>query len=1054
MTKRMAIIVAGVLLAAHPAGAETAKQILKGTGVTGGLIVHVGCGTGELTASLRAGTRFIVHGLDADAANVAKAREHVRKAGLAGSVWIDPLRGPRLPYAENMVNLLVAEDPGDVPMAEVMRVLVPLGAAYVDGKKVVKPWPEDIDEWTHWLHGADGNAVADDRRAGPPRRFKWIARPLWSRSHDSVPSVSAMVSAKGRLFYIVDEAPASMAGSAPDKWALVARDAFNGLELWRVPIARWGWEAWSTKFTVRFTVPTHMPRRLAAVGDRVYVTLGFNAPLVALDAATGKVRRRFEGTQYTDEILCTDDSLIVSMNKGVQKPGPKSGPSPKPVRKWVAAIDSRTGKMRWKVGDYVGLRSKTGDMERISHLSMVAGGGHVFFVDADKLVSLDMKDGSETWRIARPEVPEHKMRYNIRLTDMCTLVYGKGMVFFAQLDPGPKRIGWREVKGKVHAFSAETGKEIWSRQCSSWGWGHPADVFVLQGLVWVTDFKNDFVLGLDPKTGQVKRKVSNHKAFDNGHHHRCYRNKATERFMVTGYRGMEFIDWTSDKTDRNHWVRGVCRLGVMPCNGMIYAPPHPCRCYITSKLNGFVALGPASTEEGPKPPPARLEKGPAYGAIGNRKSEIGNSSAWPTYRHDARRSGATAAKISTPLKTIWQVDLGGPVTAPVVAGGRLYVAAIDEHVVHCIDARDGKPLWAYTAGGRVDTPPTLYRGRAVFGCMDGWVYCLRATDGALMWRFRAAPRQRLVGAFGGIESAWPVHGSVLVCGTGILPVKGQHGQDARATVYCTAGRSSFLDGGIHAYALEIDTGKVIAHETVSSAQDMDVDTGTGDGNNTDTGALTDLLVAGDGGIFLRQRRLFGKSAKSAPATHLHATGGLLDNNWFQRTRWYLGDTPLAEYLVFRDKRVYGVRARKNFSGYGGHFVPGAKGFDLFAADLTPRKAPAAPAPKPKRKRRAPKVPVPKDRWCVKIPVRVTAMLLAGDTLIAAGTPDALGAKDPWAAYEGRRGGKVLIVSAADGKIQAEIGLPAPPVPDGLAVAGGRVYLATKDGRLLCMQGTK
>ena len=38
------------------------------------------------------------------------------------------------------------------------------------------------------------------------------------------------------------------------------RDAFNGLPLWRRPIADWGWKAWSADWTCRFTVPTHILR--------------------------------------------------------------------------------------------------------------------------------------------------------------------------------------------------------------------------------------------------------------------------------------------------------------------------------------------------------------------------------------------------------------------------------------------------------------------------------------------------------------------------------------------------------------------------------------------------------------------------------------------------------------------------------------------------------------------------------------------------------------------------------------------------------------------------
>ena len=310
--------------------ADRARRMLAETGVQGGLVVHLGCGDGRLTAELPANGRFRVHGLDSDEDNVMAARDHVCRRKLSDRVWVDRFAGVRLPYAENMVNLLVAEQLGDVAADEVMRVLVPLGVAYVKTaggwKRTVKPWPDEIDEWTHWLHASDGNAVAGDTVAGPPRRLQWIAKPSWSRHHNTVPSVSAIVSSGGRLFCIVDEAPSSMHGSAPDQWALVARDAFNGLLLWKRPISDWGWKAWSAEWTCRFTVPTHVPRRLVAVGDRVYVTLGFNAPLSELDAASGEVVRELEGTEFTDEILCRQDRLILALNKAPQEPGESSGP--------------------------------------------------------------------------------------------------------------------------------------------------------------------------------------------------------------------------------------------------------------------------------------------------------------------------------------------------------------------------------------------------------------------------------------------------------------------------------------------------------------------------------------------------------------------------------------------------------------------------------------------------------------------------------------------------------------------------------------------------------
>jgi len=149
------------LLALSPtAGASEAPR---------GLIVHLGCGDGSLTAALGAHVGALVQGLDSDPANVATARAHIRAKGLYGRVSAQVFDGKTLPYVDNLVNALVAKELGDVPMAEVVRVLAPLGVARIGGKRTVKPWPAAIDEWPQYLHGPDNNAVAQDTVVGPPR---------------------------------------------------------------------------------------------------------------------------------------------------------------------------------------------------------------------------------------------------------------------------------------------------------------------------------------------------------------------------------------------------------------------------------------------------------------------------------------------------------------------------------------------------------------------------------------------------------------------------------------------------------------------------------------------------------------------------------------------------------------------------------------------------------------------------------------------------------------------------------------------------------------------
>ncbi|NQT13209.1 MAG: class I SAM-dependent methyltransferase, partial [Planctomycetes bacterium] len=230
----------GPLEAAEPAGATPeralARQILDATSISGGLVVHLGCGDGKLTAALKAHDGYLVHGLDADPANVRQARAEIRSLGIYGSVSVDQLHGNRLPYVDNLVNLVVADDPGPVPMDEMMRVLSPNGVAYVkqEGKwtTTVKPPAAGTDDWTHYLHDATGNPVAHDTVVAPPRRLQWVGSPRWARHHDHMASMTALVSSGGRLFYVIDEGPTASI-QLPAKWRLVARDAFNGTVLWK-----------------------------------------------------------------------------------------------------------------------------------------------------------------------------------------------------------------------------------------------------------------------------------------------------------------------------------------------------------------------------------------------------------------------------------------------------------------------------------------------------------------------------------------------------------------------------------------------------------------------------------------------------------------------------------------------------------------------------------------------------------------------------------------------------------------------------------------------------
>ena len=308
------VSVLGILLAtmapAVLAGpADEAKQIASLAGFHGGLVIHVGCGDGKLTAALRLADNCVVQGLETDAKRVETARAAIRALGVYGPVSVMHWSGKKLPYVDNLATLVVCEDAGAVPAGELMRVLRPHGAAVVkrDGKwtVTVKPQLPGTDEWEQHYHGADNNAVAQDTVVGPPRRYQWLGEPEWQRSHLAMPSINSMVSTKGRLFTVEDLGSAEHP-ALPGKQALVARDAYNGVVLWRVMFSDW-----HPIYIRNKEMPVQIQRRLAAVGDVVYCTPGYSAPITVFDAATGAVIEEHERTAGTMEFVHDRGVLFV-----------------------------------------------------------------------------------------------------------------------------------------------------------------------------------------------------------------------------------------------------------------------------------------------------------------------------------------------------------------------------------------------------------------------------------------------------------------------------------------------------------------------------------------------------------------------------------------------------------------------------------------------------------------------------------------------------------------------------------------------------------------------
>jgi len=993
-----------------------------------------------------------------------------------------------------LVNLIVLHDTNadrggiDVSQEEIMRVLAP-GGVFCSGVSVgkgtvpfslrenrdspqvgaelriaTKPWPEDIDQWTHFLHGAAGNAVAADRRVAPAAALHWIAAPKYCRSHEIDSSLPAMVSAAGRLFYILDEGPIGVTDPRfPARWMLIARDAFNGVPLWKRPLQPWGWQEWKPEIRQadwrtlrgqRGRFPAEVPRRLVAVGDRVYVTLGFHdAPVSILDAATGKVLTQCEGTEGTQEIVVDNSTIFARVRPSRAEEAARRGRN---VSTRLMALDATTGKTRWSQ-----------DVRNINTLSLAAGGGAVVFLRGPNLICHDQQDG--------------KLRWEAECPPSGIVVIHKDVV----LTTG---------KGGTNAFSLSHGKHLWK------GPNTGRDLFVIGDLVWrveqtmgILEKRQEHwptlsrqagarLFGYDFRTGELRRTIDVANAMSPGHHLRCYRSKATERFIIYPKRGAEFLDLEGNRHMRQDWLRGSCRYGVLPCNGLLYTPPDQCFCYIGAKMNGLVATSDADTTAVVDPrSPNRLVRGPAYG---KPVAAPAASSDWPSYRADAKRSGSNReATVSREPEKQWEIALGGKLTQPTVAAGKVFVAAVDRHTVYALDAATGKELWKFIAGARVDSPPTYHDGLLLFGANDGCVYCLDASSGEPAWRFLAAPNGRRIAAFGQVESPWPVHGTVLVM---------------NSLAYVAAGRSTLIDGGAHFYALDPRSGNVVHYTHVEqAAPDLANDIGEHfamDGSNID-------VLTTDGKHIFCTQEMFDAELNHIKTKwntrygdrylgddHLMATGGMLDDSGFNRIYWTYGNRWPGFYfllmapksgnlLVFDSKNTWATKWFVERNIHSPLFYPQTTGYLLFCDKNTTRPFlvgdPNAPEPikwlpdtlmKPYDydghhitnlydnftvevdkgsgfTRGTPAV------WQEYLPVRIEAMALTSDTLFAAGPPDVLDPADPLGALEGRQGGVLLAIDPATGEQISQVKLPSPPRFDGLSAAENRLFLVTGDGKV-------
>ena len=771
--------------------AQTAKEILAAGGVSAGLCVLIDCGRKSspgLTAELAAGGGMLVHGLCWDSAALARAREAIDAKKVGPQASVEQISGNSLPYVRHLCNLVVVEDAGTlaargVGRDELMRILAPGGALCVlDGGRWTKttgPRPEGMDDWTHPHRAPDGNLVSKDRLLRFPIGLRWIAG--IPKSINKWASARGWVLAGGRC-YIVSSSVAENIGVKDKVNHLICRDAFNGLEYWRLPL---GTVESGEGLYWRNTSP------LATGYGRVYAA--GKGKVLIVDGAAGKIQHAIKIAHKPERLVVLDKTLVVSCwpkrdaTRALFERGGLWGPWVNASDKGsVEAYDAESGKRLW----------------RLAHpaFSLFGADGSVYLLTRDanpattnNLIAIDVRTGRERWRVPHTALG--------RDADLQLDVVGSGFVAVS-----------KRSAESLHVLSSKTGKLLWSKRYSSdrpKHWRKNTSyrfVSLVRGELWCSSEK------YKPLTGEVVGKLPADVP-------RVGLTICVSPIVVGNVfchsRRCKFVE-LRDSTDGSeplrmikfNAARGGCIQGMTPANGMFYTSQNNCQCE-PGQILGFLAFGPNGELPAEKVfARARpVQRGPAFGKV---KGGSIDAEGWPMQRANAQRSGVTSAKApgdlkvlwtasaasrnSGPLKAAWDQRLSPVVTSPAAASGRVFAAGTETGQVKAFAAAGGKTLWTASLGSRIDSAPTILGDLCVVGAHDGWVYALAADSGKLAWRTRIAPVEQRIVVNGRVESTWPAVGSVLV-------------HEGKLTAH--AGRGTEADGGVAVVQLDPATGKTI-----------------------------------------------------------------------------------------------------------------------------------------------------------------------------------------------------------------------------------------------------
>ncbi len=730
---------------------------------------------------------------------------------------------------------------------------------------------------------------------------------------------------------------------------------------------------------------------------------GARFELLCRDAYNGRVLWRIEEEPFTGK----DWSGYLRHRLGLAIT--ESGKVYTGLGKEFVCLDAETGKVLSKLGP-----RPNGGIRIHKAKYLVAGGG---FYDLDGFKKMGTYGGGRTSIVGDAvyvmggrnfsayQIPDGKVLWKADVTK------GQPAGQLSGFFTSEKAIHVTRIwPSSVTAMDLKTGAVLWSFPKSPqksnsrnyWAFGDK-----ILAPAWDLKTKisepHDFVVTmLDAATGKV---VRDH-IYPKGKHWSggCWAPRKAGDYLV--YHHNVWFNLKTEVRTSNLLLMAKCAQGPQPSGGLLYAFPGR----KGGAVKGVVALAPHDLEFGNDPGGKVLRKlGPAV--VGEKVAPTD----WPMYRGNALRGNAAPSSLGTKLTKKWEVPvgLGGQtygrmdaertgLTQPTSAWGTVFVSDLDGGRVVALNANDGKLKWSFHVGHRVSFSPTLYQGLCLFGTKDGWVYGLNAKTGEPVYKLLIAPSERYIGGQEKLESMWPVCGDIFVNG---------------GVAYASAGLAASIHGGVRVVAFDPASGRVLWSKCIQ-----------GSPTRNEREAPPGLFVLNE------KRKLIhmGFTAlhpETGEQVRAHADKGLLrgtlmedwlSTNNLSRLSEDMGGAGLS------DGRIHGrlIAFNKSFG----------VGFSVARA--------------PKRVHHVGTITLAgksidgKTKWA-----HPTQRLNIDDLLL---TPDRAYCVGHY--EENSKPAELREISLKDGSIAATHEINGFPVYNGMAVAGKKLFLATREGKLICFEG--